>query len=189
MDSLLALTPRSGDERATVIEHGGGAWGLGHLYLLLSSSTSEPVTIVNLRPRIESSAVAAPSAIYEPDGGCGVSYERVFDLALDESRLIDRGLVGEPQAADDVPPREEDLGPAFLVTEGDPATIRISASACEGNYRWSLDVTYSVGGVVERTSVGPFLSFGLADDTVGFGNENGPGSPISPLRTVDGPAC
>jgi hypothetical protein len=190
MEDLLALASRPGDERAAVIEHGGGAWGEGHLYLHLSSSTANPIAIVNLRPRMESSAVAPPSAIYEPEGGCGETYERIFDLALDEPSLIDQGVVGEPQAAmDDEPPREEDLGPGFVVTESEPATIRIDTSACHGNYRWSLDVTYSVDGVVDRTSVGPFLSFGLAEQATGYRNEYGPGSPISVWGEVDGPAC
>jgi len=165
---------------AVATADGGGSWQEGHLHLLLASSDGTTVTVQNIVQHIESARPPAPAWVYAPEGGCGDTYERVFNLNLDKNTLIDAGLQGSPDAARGKPPAEP-IGPAFTVTDRDPALVRVDALSCEGNYTWTLDVTYVRNNKSETRTLGPFRSMGLADDTTFYTSEpsNGPIEPIN----------
>ncbi|NWF31066.1 hypothetical protein HW130_33305 [Streptomyces sp. PKU-EA00015] len=63
----------------------------------------------------------------------------------------------------DKPAPTNPLGSGFTVSAKDPAIIRVDATACHGNYEWSLVVDYSHNGKPLHKTLGPFKTFGAAD--------------------------
>jgi hypothetical protein len=155
---------------------GEGSWKEGHLQLLLSGVDERPTVIQDIRPHIEP-VTTSPKWVYTPQGGCGDTYARVFNLDLDKRSLVDAGLVGSPEAATSTP-KSEPLGRSFFVTKTEAAEVRVDALSCTGNYKWSLDIVYVKPGEPAKTyTVGPFLSMGKPDKTSFYTDSAGPGSP------------
>ncbi|MFG2351864.1 helix-turn-helix domain-containing protein [Streptomyces phaeochromogenes] len=146
----------------TTTKNKGGSWGAGHLYVNLSTKDDTTVTIdeIHLSTRIPT-RIAAPNWVALTQGGCGDVQERVFTLDLDKPRLVDRGVQGELVPGDKPAPTNP-LGSGFTVSAKDPAIIRVDATACRGNYEWSLVVDYSHDGKQLHRTLGPFKTFGVA---------------------------
>ncbi|MFJ3641548.1 hypothetical protein ACIPRD_17545 [Streptomyces sp. NPDC090108] len=162
---LTSFLPDQQDFRSRVAapDTKGGVWGSGHLYLDLSTgSTDTVVTVdeVHLTTRVPKK-IAPPSWVAMTQGGCGDVKERVFELDLDKPRLLDKGVEGGGYTDPTDPPvRTNPLGSGFTVSASDPAIIRVDAQACRGNYEWSLQIDYSYRGKSLHKVAGPFRSFG-----------------------------
>lgn len=65
------------------------------------------------------------------------------------------------------------------------ARIRVNASSCRGNYEWNLDVQYVIpgGNSIEHRIVGPFQSFGVANNTTVYRGYQGSTGSISISET------
>lgn len=150
----------SADPRAEIIASPGGAsWREGYLYLSLSSSSSEAIQIFNMVPDVNrAQPLPAPAWIYYPEGGCGDSQFRLFDLDLDSGSIVDRQVVGSAAVEGQPPPPQEPLGSAFTVTDTDQAVVAVRAFGCGGNYEWRLKLEYIVGGEQKQLELGPFRS-------------------------------
>ncbi|MGV9233227.1 hypothetical protein [Streptomyces nigra] len=159
--SLMQQDIRS---EVTTPRNKGGVWGSGHLYLNLSAEGKETVTVdeLHLTTRIPKK-IDPPSWVALTQGGCGDVRDRVFNLDLDKPQLLDRGVEGTGEADPTEPPvRTNSLGSGFTVSATDPAIIRVDATACRGNYEWSLQIDYTYQGKALHKVVGPFRSFGAA---------------------------
>ncbi|MFI8174031.1 hypothetical protein ACIF6H_12095 [Streptomyces microflavus] len=165
--SFLAENPGE-DYRDAVTSQGGGTWGVGHLFMTLSSKPGRTLILQDIRPATPVPKTIDPPAWYaETQAGCGDTYGRVFDFNLDKPNLIDRGVIGERGGEEEAP--SNPLGPGFTVSSEDPAIVRVDVSACEGNYEWSLRVRYSEGGQKYSEVVGPFRTMSVpGKETVGY---------------------
>jgi len=160
--SLMQQDIRS---EVTTPRNKGGVWGSGHLYLNLSAEGTETVTVdeLHLTTRVPKK-IQPPSWVALTQGGCGDVKDRVFNLDLDKPQLLDLGIEGSGDDDPSEPPvRANPLGSGFTVSATDPAIIRVDATACRGNYEWSLQIDYSYQGKALHKVVGPFRSFGAAD--------------------------
>lgn len=156
---------------------GGASWKEGHLQLLLGGVDERPTVIQDIRKSKIERLPAGPKWVYTPQGGCGDTYERVFNLNLDKGTVVDAGRVGSPEAATSTP-KAEPLGRSFYVTKSEPAEVRVDALSCHGNYKWSLDVLYGRPGETPKVyTVGPFLSMGQSEKTSFYTDSAGPGTP------------
>jgi len=157
---------RNEDVRTRLASEGSAAFGRGFLELSLTVTDGSTVEITNLKPVIFRRLAAQPEWIWNPEGGCGDSYNRVFQLDLDHPSLKDRGLQGNEamRTDDDIPPAAAPLGSTFHVSQQDPAAIEIWADACSGMYEWGLELTSIVRGEQRVTQIGtpaqPFRSIG-----------------------------
>jgi hypothetical protein len=163
------------DLRAAVSKAGGGAWQVGHLSIEMSAAGDKRVSIVNLRPKIEELA-ADTGWTYTPQGGCGDSFVRSFDLDLDRRTIVDKGIQGADAAQDGISPRAEPLGPSFTVTQDERAMVVVHTRACNANYKWLLDVQYVVDGATHFKRLGPFISLSRLGTATRF-YTSGPGQP------------
>ncbi|MFD9749146.1 helix-turn-helix domain-containing protein [[Kitasatospora] papulosa] len=151
----------------TTPESKGGAWGAGHLYLNLSAEGKETVTVDDIRlTRRFPKKISPPSWVVLTQGGCGSLKDRVFDLDLDRPELVDRGVQPTEATQEEPDPavRANPLGSGFTVSATDPAIIRVAATACRGNYEWSVQIDYSYRGKSLQKEVGPFKSFSVRDE-------------------------
>jgi hypothetical protein len=165
-NSLYAKREAKTDFRILVANaDGGGSWKRGYLYLLMASVDGTPLTIQNMVQHIDAKRLPPPAWVYRPSGDCGDTYSRVYRLDLDNNSLFDLGLQGNGEAGNGKPPPTEPLGPAFTVTDKEPALIRVDVLSCKDNYSWTLDVTYVRNGKSETRVVGPYRSMGKAEDT------------------------
>jgi hypothetical protein len=166
------------DIRGKLTSSGAGSWTRGTLYLDLSAVGGKTVEIVNIQPHIDRRDLAPPAWIYVPDDGCGpYNSDRIFNFNLDVPEFADKGLYvsdagGPPEA--DMPAAP--LGPDFTVTSSRHARVRVNAASCRGNYEWSLDVQYvrPGGSDIEHVDVGPFQSYGVANNTTLYRGYQGP---------------
>lgn len=175
-----------GDERQRIVDAGGASWESGTLYVDLSAKDGKALKILNIRPNIKQKQLAPPDWVYSPGGGCGGPSDRVFDLRLDDASLVDKGIV-EGTAELSSGARADAIGPAFIVSAEEPATLRFDTRSCRGNYEWSLEITYSVvgqEGSLTRT-IGPFRSMGYADGTSSY-TISAPGDSFSKVGVLDG---
>ncbi|MER5509394.1 hypothetical protein ABT052_29265 [Streptomyces sp. NPDC002766] len=178
--------------RSDITSKEGAAWGAGHLYIDLSTDDGKKIQIDDIAP-----ATRAPKTIDPPawvavtGGGCGETYGRVFDYNLDTAHFADKGVVGQ-RSSEDSPAPTNPLGPGFTVSADDPATVLVNATACRGNYEWSLRITYTSGNTPHHKVIGPFRSMGKAGKkTVGYelppgAADPGPAGP-APDRAVGCP--
>jgi hypothetical protein len=154
------------DVRTRLSAEGGAAFGPGFLELSLTVTDGSTVEITNIKPVIFRRLADQPEWVWNPEGGCGDSYSRVFDLDLDRPSLTDRGLVGDEatNSDDDIPPATAPLGSTFHVSQQDPASVEILAHACSSTYEWGVEVTSVVRGEQRTTQIGtpaqPFRSIG-----------------------------
>jgi hypothetical protein len=166
------------DIRGRLTSSGAGSWTRGTLYLDLSAASDQTVEIINIQPHIDRRDLAPPAWIYVPDDGCGpYNSDRIFNFNLDAPTFTDKGLFvsdsgREPQA--DMPAAP--LGPGFTVTSSQHARVRVNATSCHANYEWSLDVQYVApgGSTIEHYNVGPFQSYGVANNTTVYTGNQGP---------------
>ncbi|WP_345639481.1 hypothetical protein, partial [Streptomyces lacrimifluminis] len=172
----------------TTQKNKGGTWGAGHLYLNLSTKDDTTVTIddIHLATRVPQ-RISPPAWVALTQGGCGGAQERLFDLDLDEPRLVDKGVVGDLLSGDKPAPSNP-LGSAFTVNAKDPAVVRVDATACKGNYEWSLVVDYTYNGKQLHKKVGPFRTFSTTDkNTRAYVPNLSTGDAGEPLPTLDPP--
>ncbi|WP_328580491.1 helix-turn-helix domain-containing protein [Streptomyces sp. NBC_00370] len=160
---LTDFTPQTQDFRTVVTtpKNQGGTWGSGHLYVDLSTKDDTTVTIdeIHLSTRVPE-RINAPAWVALTQGGCGDVQDRVFELDLDKPRLIDQGVQGQSTPGDKPAPTNP-LGSGFTVNAKDPAIVRVDATACHGNYRWSLVIDYSYNGKTLQKKLGPFTTFSV----------------------------
>jgi len=159
------------DVRPSIVSSGSNAdsWAVGSLYMDLSTAGSAPIEIVDVKPHVLRRDLGAPAWIYQPFPGCGpIPPDRIFKFNLDKPSWTDEGVntngpMGPP--ASDVPTAA--LGPNFVIEPNTHARIRVSTLACHGNYEWNLDIVYAKPGATdfEHYVVGPFASYGLANNT------------------------
>jgi hypothetical protein len=181
------------DIRKTVISAGAGSWGRGMLYLDLSAKAGTSVEVMSIQPHIDRRDLAPPAWIYSPDDGCGPPPpDRIFNFDLDEPKFVDKGVY-ENEASGDAPldAARMPLGPNFVLSGSQHARIRINASSCRGNYEWNLDVQYVVTGdsEVRDVVVGPFQSYGIANNTTVYEGHQGDDGHINvdSTSTITGP--
>jgi hypothetical protein len=157
------------DIRPTLASSGAGSWTRGVLYLDLSATGAQAVEIINIQPHIDRRDLAPPAWIYSPNDGCGPrNSERDFVFNLDAPHFSDVGATVNDAAGP--PPTDMPtaaLGPDFTLSGTRHARIRVNVSSCHGNYEWNLDVQYVRAGSskIEHYLVGPFQSFGVANNT------------------------
>jgi hypothetical protein len=159
------------DLRKTMVQKGGASFGTGHLYLEMTVVDDSTVQIEDIRPLFFKAAPLLPSWVYNPEGGCGDTYSRFFDLNLDQRTFVDRGL--PPYAPDPAPSaaRGEPLGPSFHVSKDDPAEVRIDTFSCNATYyEWGIQLTYVAAGRTHTKNIGspdaPFRSVGSGDSEI-----------------------
>lgn len=158
----------NGDERQQMINAGGGVWLRGDLYLDLSAKPHTSLRILNIRPVIDKIRLSPPTWIYDPGGGCGGPTGRNFTLNLDKPTLIDEGLeIPDGGTAPARYMRTDPIGPEFVVSAAQPATLRFDVSGCKANYQWKIEITYSVDGdpATHTYVTDVYRTLGLADDT------------------------
>ncbi|MGW2965115.1 hypothetical protein ACWDGI_42650 [Streptomyces sp. NPDC001220] len=155
--------------RSVITSKGGAAWGAGHLYIDLSTDDARKIQIDDIAPTTRTpEAIDPPAWVAVTGGGCGETYGRVFDYNLDTAHFADKGVVGQ-RSPEESPAPTNPLGPGFTVSADDPATVLVNATACHGNYQWSLRITYTSGNRTYHKVVGPFRSMGKAGkNTVGY---------------------
>ncbi|MFD3399858.1 hypothetical protein ACFWUU_04225 [Kribbella sp. NPDC058693] len=158
-------TPTSDFRVAVANGDGGGSWKLGHLYMLMASTDSTPVTIQDIKQNIATEHLPPPAWVYVPSGDCGSDYSRVFRFDLDNNTFVDRGLVGSPEAGEERPPPSNPLGPSFTVTDREPALVEVDVVSCKENYSWTLDITFTRNSKQETRTIGPYRSMGKAVNT------------------------
>lgn len=116
--------------------------------------------------------------IYVPDDGCGpYNSDWVFNFNLDAPSFTDKGLyVSDSGRAPEADMPAAPLGPDFTVTSTQHARVRVNATSCHANYEWSLDVQYVPPGgtTIEHYNVGPFQSYGVANNTTVYTGDQGP---------------
>jgi hypothetical protein len=168
--AITAFDPSQQDFRSVVTtpDNGGGTWGSGHLYLDMAAKDGKTLTIdeIHLSTRVPK-RISPPAWVALTAGGCGGVQDRVFDLDLDKPSLVDKGIEEGELAEDSPPVPTNPLGSSFTVSAKDPAVIRVDASACRGNYEWSLVIEYSYDGANDghplTRTIGPFKTFSVAD--------------------------
>ncbi|MFI8234884.1 hypothetical protein ACIGDI_39420 [Streptomyces sp. NPDC085900] len=178
--------------RSDITSNKGAAWGAGHLYIDLSTDDGKKIQIDDIAPTTRApKPIGPPAWVAVTGGGCGETYGRVFDYNLDTAHFADKGVVGQ-RSSEDSPAPTNPLGPGFTVSADDPATVLVNATACRGNYEWSLRITYTSGNTTHHKVVGPFRSMGKAGkNTVGYelppgAADPGPSGP-APDRAVGCP--
>ncbi|WP_163645872.1 hypothetical protein [Mycobacterium conspicuum] len=156
-----------------LIAHGGGVWISGMLAIDLSAAPGKSVAIQRIIPHIDRRDLAAPAWIYSPNFGCGPnSADRhivwKLDSAFDDFR--DEGVAAGAAGPSNGTAPTAAFGPDFVLSGKDHARIRVDTYACRGNYQWRLDVEYTETGRsgVQSFPVGPYLSFGLANNTTDY---------------------
>jgi hypothetical protein len=193
--AITAFDPSRQNFRSVVTEprNKGGSWGSGHLYLDLSAKDGKTVTIdeIHLSTRLPKK-ISSPKWVALTAGGCGGIEDRVFSLDLDKPSLVDKGIEEGAPAKDAPPVRTNPLGSSFTVSAKDPAVVRVDASACRGNYEWSLVVEYSYDGANHghplTKKVGPFKTFSVAgQDTVSYTPDMMSKDAGSPTPMTDSP--
>ncbi|MEU5874151.1 hypothetical protein AB0A73_21675 [Glycomyces sp. NPDC047369] len=150
------------DREKLAKEPGSGAWVTGSLTVDLVGVDEHPVQISAIDYQVLNDDLASPAWVYEPHGGCGETYSRLFVLDLDGETLEDQGVVGAPLPEGTAPPGAA-IGPAFTVTDLEPAQITVSVLGCEANYEWELIVSYFYEGESGEVRLGPYRTFGAAD--------------------------
>src|SRR5262249_48805915 len=114
--------------------------------LTFTVTDGSTVQIEALDPKFyRKDSLVSPSWVYEPEGGCGDTYSRVFALNLDRRTLDDQGVQGS-ETDNSTPPPAAPLGPTFHVSKDDRATVQIQVTGCDAIYEWGIDVAYTVGG-------------------------------------------
>lgn len=170
-DSTSSKAAQSGD-RETLANSGGAAFRYGSLYLTFVASGDSVVQIMNVRPLFYQARSRIPSWIYDPQGACGDSYGRTFDLNLDNRTFVDRGIQGAAYTRDpkDPVPFAAALGPSFHVSRSDPAQVLILVAGCKADYEWGIQVTFVVGNrefvKVIGSAVKPFRTTGAGGHTI-----------------------
>jgi hypothetical protein len=166
------------DVRQQMTARGGGAWIKGNLYLFLSPAVRQSIDILDLVPQISPPSHSKPDWIYYPEGGCGGSADRIFDLDLDHATLTDRGVNqgsdGSPMSDSQGNVPTEPLGSTFTVDPTNHVIVKIQALSCRANYSWRLEIKYALHGsaTVQTASVGPFLSIGETGNAPVYDNES-----------------
>ncbi|MFI0238060.1 hypothetical protein [Streptomyces sp. NPDC016845] len=189
--SLARFDATEQDFRSKVATRGGagGTWGGGHLYLDLSAKGSASYTVdeLHLTTRVPK-RIDPPSWVALTQGGCGELKDRVFALDLDTPELVDHGVSeGEPDPSEP-PVRTDALGSGFTVSAKDPAIVRVDASACRGDYEWSLRIDYSYDGRPLHKNIGPFRSYStLSADTAMYVPDPVTGEPGEPITAETRP--
>jgi hypothetical protein len=154
----------SDDRRAALVAAGGAAFGSGDLTLELSTSAGATIQVLNLKPLIYSRSPSSAGWVYTPQGGCGDTYERTFELDLDRQSIRDVGVKGGGDGAPDATIRVDPLGPAFNVSGSDPALLHVRVHSCTSAFEWGLRIDYSYEGRDLHRIVGtpdaPFRSTG-----------------------------
>ncbi|WP_344164516.1 hypothetical protein [Kribbella yunnanensis] len=162
------------DIRAVLTKEHGAAYGRGSLSISLTAKVGTVVQIDNLKPIFyRDKATVQPEWVYDPMGGCGGSFARVFALNLDNHAWKDLGVVSDSDTPEGGKPPKgvpaETLGPRFHVSHDDPAVIVIRSQACTGYHEWGVELTYSTGGhtytKVLGTEDAPFRSAGTPSRT------------------------
>jgi hypothetical protein len=141
----------STDVRTALTNAGAAAFGRGTLTLTFTVTGGGTAQIMSLRPVFYTRQARQPSWVFIPEGGCGDTYQRVFDLNLDRRTMTDLGTQGNPDTmpASSARPMTGQIGSPFHLSGNDPATVTIIAHACSQQYfEWGLDVTYQLDGHV-----------------------------------------
>jgi hypothetical protein len=161
----LKISPYA-DLRVVLTRDGAAAFGTGYLYLTFTVVGNSVAQIVNIRPLFYLVDSRRPGWVYNPQGGCGGTYGRVFALNLDKRTLVDEGIQGSSvfHQPRDPKPIADPLGSSFHVSQNDPAQILIEATACKAYYEWGLQITYVIGNrefvKIVGTQNDPFRSVG-----------------------------
>jgi hypothetical protein len=179
-----------------LIANGGGSWEYGQLAIDLSAAPSKSVAIQRIVPHIDRRDVAPPAWIYSPNFGCGPnSADRhiVWKLDSPQDDFRDAGVAsGAGGPSNGVAPTEQ-FGPDFVLSNNEHARIRVDTYACRGNYQWHLDIEYTETGRsgVQTVPVGPYWSYGLADNTMDYhaGWDSSGHSAITSQKVLTGAAA
>jgi hypothetical protein len=137
------------DIRVGLTKQHAAAYGRGSLSISLTAKVGTVVQIDNLRPIFyRDKRSVQPQWVYDPMGGCGGSYARVFSLDLDSHGWKDLGVVSDSEEPGKPPKgvQAAKLGPRFHVSHDDPAVLVIQSQACQGYHEWGVELTYSTGG-------------------------------------------
>jgi len=153
----------------------GGTWAKGVMFLDLSTVDVRSVDVIDIQPHITRRDLGSPQWIYKPLDGCGQPFpDRSFTFDLDGPSFTDDGV---PTNAGPVPSEvpTAPLGPDFVLDGQNHAGVRIDTRSCHGNYEWNLDIQYTEGGSsqIEVLTLGPFVSFGLANNTTVYSGYQG----------------
>lgn len=153
--AAVKITP--GTDVRTTLAKEGAAFGEGTLTLTLTVTGAATAQIIGIRPVFYKQTTREPAWIYDPEGGCGDTYQRVFDLNLDRRTMTDLGTQGNPETlpSGSAKPATSQVGPSFHVSGDDPATISIQAHACSERYSaWGVQITYVIDGKAHVDNIG-----------------------------------
>jgi hypothetical protein len=181
--------------RSSLVRAGAASFGLGHLNLSLSTSGGSTVQVLALEPIIYVKKEPLVDWVFSPQGGCGDTYTRKFDLDLDKATIKDAGVDSGDSGGEgstDAALRADPLGPAFNVSEADPALLEIDAASCTGYFEWGLRIVYSYNGKelhrVIGTADAPFRSTGKPAGAVAqYSEDPGASGALSRSGTADSP--
>ncbi|NUT35268.1 MAG: hypothetical protein HOV79_19615 [Hamadaea sp.] len=157
---------RSPVDRNELVGSGSAVFGNGWLYITISVTDDRVISVTDVRPVIFRKGPAEASWIYEPQGGCGDQYSRLFELDLDGPLLKDLGVQGpEELAPPGVRVPAQPVGQAFTVSKSDPAEIVVTARGCRAYYEWGIQISYVADGHQLTYDIGsaanPFRSIGV----------------------------
>ncbi|QNE18695.1 hypothetical protein F1D05_13225 [Kribbella qitaiheensis] len=155
------------DIRVLLTKQHAAAYGRANLSVSLTAKVGTVVQIDNLKPIFyRDKKQVQPKWVYDPMGGCGGSYARIFALNLDTHGWKDLGVVNND--GESVPATKNisaaQLGPRFHVSHDQPAVIVVQSHVCAGYHECGVELTYSTGGHTYKrilgTSSAPFRSAG-----------------------------
>jgi hypothetical protein len=120
------------------------------------------LTITKVEADVRQSTPSQPSwAVTDASGGCGDTPIRLFNLNLDRTvgtgirRLDDRGVYNPEGHPAEPEVNAEPLGPAFTVSQQEPAQITIDVKACDNYFEFRILITYVVNGTARTMSIRP----------------------------------
>jgi len=141
----------------TALVRQGAAFESDWLDLTFTVTGNGIAQIVNIRPVFYFKGERQLAWVYEPEGGCGGTYGRVFSLDLGNRTMKDLGVMGSPYMLPpgSAKPPASVIGESFHVSSSDPASIIVNAYSCTADYyEWGLQVTYIIGAREYSTFAG-----------------------------------
>jgi hypothetical protein len=134
----------------------------GRINLVLSSRTSDTLTITDVKADVHRAEPSQPAwALTDASGGCGDTPLRLFNLNLDKTvvpgprTLEDLGVVNPNDQTPEPEVKANPLGTAFTVSQEDPAQVSIDVHACDKYFEFSILITYTVNGASHTEWIQP----------------------------------